>query len=187
MTDIRKGPTTGNEDIEAATAKSRVSGIVLGNNDSKDVQEALAVAPTVQQKNDPCIFFMSFFYILLVVALFVWPRVNAGRSDADGFSELAAGIAIVLGIGGLALITATVSLLITVSRWPRLTTVAKVLGVFPVMCSIAIIVTIVVLVRIRASENHPPCPMNATSFNSTYPCQSPKNNVTTIVFGSYED
>lgn len=169
-----------NVDVEAATSKRQVVGIVLGvdRNNEENPNESQPPAPVLKRKNDPLIFFLSFLYVFSVVALFVWPWLNAQRPTMDGFEEIATGILIIFIAGGAALVIATVTLLTTVCRWTRLPTASKLVGVFPVMSSMGVILILLFVVKFDDDEEDVvECTFpNGTAFNSTiFRCPTLKN------------
>jgi hypothetical protein len=91
----------------------------------------------------------------------VWPHYAVKESDA-GFTQIANGIGIIFGVGSIALIISVVSLILTILRWNESSGYMRAVGLFPIVCSVAIVVVLAIFESALNSQeddsDSPACP-----------------------------
>lgn len=178
------------EDVEAPPPPV-IRGIVLGNDPSREEievlprafdmtsadpnKEAIEVEVLMMSTSgvspprmfDITIVLSSILYSLLIVILFTGTRIASNNSgnNTSGFDELLRGLTVIFVCGFGALIVAAVSLLLTRRRWEQLSTLSRVAGIFPTVCSIVLVFVIAVLVKLE-NDNH-------NNASSSSPVESP--------------
>lgn len=131
-----------------------------------------------ERRNAPvpnrCILFMVIIYVFLIVLLFTWPRYVAKHWQGDGLALIGYGMSIVFGVGLAAILVSLVTLIVTIRHWGVLSRSMRAIGLFPIVCSIVIIIVVGILANIKKyeNENAPACPDGMYNGEK---CPIPKN------------
>ena len=128
-------------DVEAAT---------VGGIEEKEV-----VSTTYPRTIDTTIVVTTMIYTVMIIILFVSPLLVPAdeRGTLDGLLQ---GLAIIVVVGGGALMVAAVNLVLTVRRWAEFSTASKAVGLLPTVCSIVIVVVVSILMELTADYSDSP-------------------------------
>jgi uncharacterized membrane protein YhaH (DUF805 family) len=152
MSSTNVPPRLLSNDEEEVRAPSETDDLTVSRKQEGEGEEALLLDDYAPAPNR-CILAMVLIYIFLIILLFTWPRYVAKHWHGDGLSLIAYGMSIVFGVGLVAILVSLITLIVTIRHWGLLSGSMHVIGLFPMVCSIAIMIVVQILANIRKYEN----------------------------------